>query len=106
MGGKYSGGIGKQGYQEDMLEQLERSSSPPLSRTLRQIKNPGEEDIVHLSVGALYWGVRTMIFRLTDDDSMMKKADGYLKKKLNRWGLGHDCRQALATPQWERMWRR
>jgi hypothetical protein len=72
------GGIGKAGHPEDLLEKLELSPAPP-SRTLKFIST---ENMVHLSVEALYWGTRVMIQRLTEDPKMMKKAEAYLQKKL------------------------
>ena len=73
------GGIGKGGgLPEELVEKLELSPTPP-SRTLQIIPT---EDMMHLSVEALYWGTRTMVQRLLNDAKMLKKAEGYLKKKL------------------------
>jgi len=78
MGGK-KGGIGKQGFPEDQLEKLELSTSAPLNPTLQSMP---AEDILSLSVDSLYWGVRVMITRLTDDIAMMTKTEAYLSTVL------------------------
>jgi len=77
IGGK--GGIGKQGFPEDLLEKLELSTSPPPNKTLQSIS---AADMLHLSVDSLYWGMRIMISRLTDDAVMMNKAESFLSKVL------------------------
>jgi hypothetical protein len=79
-GGK-KGGIGKQGFPEDLLEQFELSSTPPLNPTLQAIPS---ENRIDLSVDALYWGTRVMIHRLTTDASMMQKAESYLSNVLKK----------------------
>jgi hypothetical protein len=80
MGGK-KGGIGKSGFPEDLLERLELSPGPPSSGAIQSIPS---EDMMHLSVDDLYWGTRVMIQRLTEDVSMMKKAEAYLEKQFTR----------------------
>jgi len=77
--GDKKGGIGKQGFPEDQLEKFELSTSPPLNPTLQSIP---AEDTLHLSVDSLYWGIRVMITRLTDDSVMMTKTEAYLSKVL------------------------
>jgi hypothetical protein len=62
-------GYGKPGLPEDLLEQLERSPTPP-GPTLTENAEGGRT----LCVDGLYWGVRTMLSRLTYDAARMQKS--------------------------------
>jgi hypothetical protein len=62
-------GIGKPGLAEDLLEQLERSPTPPAS-TL----TVGSEGLREIRVDGLYWGVRKMLSRLSDDAQRMQNS--------------------------------
>jgi len=63
-------GYGKQSLPKDLLDQLERSPTPP-GPTLTENGEGGRT----LSVDGLYWGVRTMLSRLTDDTARMQRSD-------------------------------
>jgi hypothetical protein len=62
-------GVIKPGLPEDLLEQLEQSPTPP-GPTLT-IHGNGRTT---LYVDGLYWGVRTMLSRLTDDATRMQQS--------------------------------
>jgi hypothetical protein len=59
-------GIAKDGLSEDLVEELERSATQP-GATIKVSSEGGKS----LSVSGLYWGVRQMIFRLTNDTARM-----------------------------------
>jgi hypothetical protein len=73
------GGIGKQSFPEHILEKLESLTTAPLNPTLQS--NPAE-DMLSLSVDSLYWGIRVMILRLTNDAPMMASTEAYLSTIL------------------------
>ncbi|MBI3610200.1 MAG: hypothetical protein HY204_05810 [Nitrospirae bacterium] len=79
--GDRKSGIEKDGLPEDLLEKLELSTSTPLYPTLHSMPAEGS---LNLNVGALYWGVRVMITRLTDDVAMMTKTEAHLSNKPGR----------------------
>jgi hypothetical protein len=62
-------GIGKPGLPEDLLEQLERSPTPP-GPTLSVDSEGGKT----IHVDGLYWGARKMLSRLTDDANRMQNS--------------------------------
>jgi hypothetical protein len=83
------GGIGKSnGLPEDLIEKLELSPTPPLNPP---IQSDATEEVLTLEVDALYWGTRIMIQNLTEDAPMMKKAEAYLRKQLNRKNSSASC---------------
>jgi hypothetical protein len=66
-------GIDKPYLPEDLLEQLEQSPTPP-EATLTEETAGGRT----LHVDGLYWGVRTMLSRLTDDTTRMQRSATFL----------------------------
>lgn len=78
--GRYNIGIGKQSFPEDRLEKFELSETPPFKNTTLRLMP--DINTLKLSVEQLYWGVRVMITRLTDDAAMMTEAEDYLTTVL------------------------
>jgi len=72
--GKDRVAIAKSGLPEDLLENLELSTTRPVIGSAEAtIKIVTAEKRMDLLVDGLYWGVRVMVRRLTDDHALMAK---------------------------------
>jgi hypothetical protein len=72
--GKDRVAIGKSGLPEDLIEKLELSATrPTIGSAAATIMLCPAENRMDLLVDGLYWGVRVMIRRLTDDHALMAK---------------------------------
>jgi hypothetical protein len=80
--GKDRVAIAKSGLPEDLLETLERSVTRPKTgsadATMRVYPAEKRTDLL---VDGLYWGVRCMVRRLTDDQALMTKVALKLPEK-------------------------
>jgi len=80
--GNYLVTVEKSPLSEPDIELLERSTVPPGPAVIYAPVRINGEDIeqIGLNVANLYWGVRKMLQRMTQDDALMKQVQSNLKR--------------------------
>ena len=80
--GNYLVKIEKGPFSESDIEQLERSTTSPGPAVIYAPIRINGEDIeqIRLNVANLYWGVREMLQRMTQDNTLMKQVQSNLKR--------------------------